>query len=64
SFVMQAHRDVEMTAVYEPDYARVVYIILAGVAAAAGYTAYRKAGSRISYVIGCALDGVTKAGRR
>lgn len=64
SFVMQVHRDVEMTAVYEPDYARVVYIALAGAAAAAGYTAYRKAGSRISYVIGCALDGITKAGRR
>ena len=62
SFVMQAHRDVELAAVYEPDYARVVYIMLAGTAAAAGYIAYRKAGSRISYVIGEALDGVTKGG--
>lgn len=60
SFVMQAHRDVELAAVYEPDYARVMYAILAGTAAAVGYVAYRKAGSRISYVIGGALDGVTK----
>ena len=36
SFVMQAHRDVEMAAVYEPDYARVVYIILAGAAGGRG----------------------------
>ena len=63
SFVMQAHRDIEMAAVYEPDYSRVMYIILAGAAAAAGYVVYRKAGSRISYVIGGALDGVTKGGR-
>lgn len=60
SFVMQAHRDVELAAVYEPDYARVMYAILAGTAAAVGYVAYRKAGSRISYVISGALDGVTK----
>ncbi|MDE0091149.1 MAG: hypothetical protein OXP12_07330 [Thaumarchaeota archaeon] len=63
SFVMEAHRDVEMTAVYEPDYARVLYVILAGTAAAAGYVAYRRAGSRISYVIGGALDGMVRAGR-
>ena len=63
SFVMEAHRDVELTAVYEPDYARVLYTILAGTAAAAGYTAYRKAGSRISYAVGGALDGMTRAVR-
>lgn len=63
SFVMEAHRDVEMTAVYEPDYARVVYVVLAGTAAATGYVAYRRAGSRISYVIGGALDGMAKVGR-
>ena len=63
SFVMQAHRDTELAAVYEPDYSRVAYIILTAAAAAAGYIAYRKAGSRISYVIGGALDGVTKGGR-
>ncbi len=62
SFVMQAHRDIEMAAVYEPDYARVVYIILAAAAAAAGYVVCRRAGSRISYVIYGALDGVTKGG--
>ena len=63
SFVMEAHRDVEMTAVYEPDYARVLYVMLAGTAAAVGYVAYRKAGSRISYVLGGALDGMARAGR-
>ena len=63
SFVMEAHRDVEMTAVYEPDYARVAYAILAGTAAATGYIAYRRAGSRISYVVGGALDGMAKVGR-
>lgn len=63
SFVIQAHRDTELAAVYEPDYSRVVYIILAGAAAAAGYVTYRRAGSRISYVIGGALDGVTKGSR-
>ena len=62
SFVMQAHRDIEMAAVYEPDYARVTYIVLAAAAAAVGYIAYRKAGPRISYVIGGILDGVTKGG--
>ncbi|MDE2973549.1 MAG: hypothetical protein OXU64_02335, partial [Gemmatimonadota bacterium] len=63
SFVMEAHRDIEMTAVYEPDYARAVYAILAGTAAAVGYIAYRRAGSRISYVVGGALDGMAKVGR-
>ena len=62
SFVMEAHRDVELTAVYESDYARVMYVILAGTAAA-GYTAYRRAGSRISYAVGGALDGMARAGR-
>ena len=63
SFVMEAHRDVEMTAVYEPDYARVLYAMLAGTAAATGYVAYRRAGSRISYMIGGALDAMAKVGR-
>lgn len=63
SFVMEAHRDTELTAVYEPDYARVMSVILAGAAAAAGYIAYRKAGPRISYVVGDALDGMAKVGR-
>jgi len=63
TFIMQAHRDVEMTAVYEPDYARVAYMALAGAAAAVGYVAYRKAGPRISYVVGGALDGMARAGR-
>ncbi len=63
AFVMQAHRDVEVTAVYEPDYARAMYITLAGAAAAAGYVAYRRAGPRISYAVGGALDGIARAGR-
>ena len=63
TFVMEAHRDVELTAVYEPDYARVMYMVLAGAASAVGYVAYRRAGPRISYVIGGALDGMARVGR-
>ncbi len=60
SFVMQAHRDIELVAVYEPDYSRVMYAVLAAAAAAGGYVAYKRAGPRISYTIGGALDVVTK----
>ena len=62
-FVMVAERDMEVEAVFEPDYARVTYAALAA-AAAGGFAAYRKLlHANLSYVIGSWMDRVREHGR-
>jgi len=59
-FVMIAKRNIELEAVFEPDYARVFYLAIAGAMASAFFT-YVRYGTHFKYRLDDALEGLRRS---